>query len=107
MSSRYGGKRVKKGLTHFVLGKAVSAICGFLAMVLVIRLLPVQAFAHYSVLVSLIEIFTAFSALGLSHALVRYVPELYAKHYKIALKDFVFRAFLLRTALLLGMLIVV
>lgn len=106
MSSRYGGKRVKKGLTHFVLGKAVSAICGFLAMVLVIRLLPVQAFAHYSVLVSLIEIFTAFSALGLSHALVRYVPELYAKHYKIALKDFVFRAFLLRTALLLGMLIV-
>lgn len=106
MSSRYGGKRVKKGLTHFVLGKVVSAICGFLAMILVIRLLPVQAFAHYSVLVSLIEIFTAVSALGLSHALVRYVPELYAKHYKIALKDFVLGAFLLRTTLLFGMLLV-
>lgn len=101
MSSRYGGERFKRGLWHFVLGKAVSAASGFLAMVLVVRLLPVHEFADYSVLVSLVEIFTAFSALGLSHALLRYVPELYARHYKIALREFIFGSFALRTGVLL------
>jgi len=101
MSNRYGGERFKRGLWHFVLGKAVSAASGFFAMVLVVRLLPIHEFADYSVLVSLVELFTAFSSLGLSHALLRYVPELYARHYKIALIEFVFGAFVLRTGVLL------
>ncbi|MEQ1601767.1 MAG: hypothetical protein HOP04_14320 [Methylophilaceae bacterium] len=101
MSARYGGERFKQGLWHFVLGKAVSVVSGFLAMVLVVRLLPVHEFADYSVLVSLVEIFTAVSALGLSHALLRFVPELYVQHYKIALRKFVFSAFVLRTLILI------
>ena len=101
MTERYGGKRFLRGLIHFLLGKAFSALSGFLAMVLVVRLLSIQEFANYSVLVSLVELFTAFSALGLSHALLRYVPELYAMHYKIALKEFIFGAFLIRSTILL------
>ena len=101
MSVRYSGERFKRGLWHFGLGKAVSALSGFLAMVLVVRLLPVHEFANYSVLVSLVEVFTAFSGLGLSHALLRYVPELYVKHYKLALREFVNGAFVLRTVVLL------
>ena len=101
MSSRYGGERFKRGLWHFVLGKVVSAASGFLAMVLVVRLLPIHEFADYSVLVSLVEVFTAISALGLSHALLRYVPELYSRHYKIALREFIFGAFALRSGVLL------
>ena len=99
--NRYGGERFKRGLWHFGLGKVVSAISGFFAMVLVVRLLSITEFAQYSVLISLVEIFTAFSALGLSHALLRYVPELYAKHYKVALREFVLNAFLIRTGALL------
>jgi O-antigen/teichoic acid export membrane protein len=103
MSSRYGGKRFKRGLLFFTLGKVVSGISGFLAMVLVVRLLSVQEFAHYSVLVSLIEIFAAFSALGLSHVLLRFVPELYVKHYTYALKQLVLKTFLIRSAVLVLM----
>ncbi|MYN18433.1 AAA family ATPase, partial [Rugamonas sp. FT107W] len=40
------------------------------------RLLPVDQFASYSVLVALVETLTAVSGLGLAHALLRYVPEL-------------------------------
>ena len=101
MTERYGGERFKRGLLHFALGKTVSAASGLLAMLLVVRLLPIPEFADYSVLLSLVEVFTAFSALGLAHALLRYVPELYAKHYRIALQKFVFGAFTLRTSLLL------
>jgi O-antigen/teichoic acid export membrane protein len=101
MSQRYGGERFKRGLWHFLLGKAVSAAAGFLAMVQVVRLLPIHEFASYSVLISLVELFVAFSALGLSHALLRYVPELYVRHYKAALNEFVFGAFVLRTMALL------
>ena len=101
MINRYGGERFKKGLWHFGLGKIVSAISGFFAVVIIVRLLPISEFAHYSVLTSLVEIFTAFSALGLSHALLRYVPQLYAKRYKNALKTFVLNAVFLRTGVLL------
>ena len=101
MINRYGGERFKTGLWHFGLGKIISAISGFFAMVLIVRLLRISEFAHYSVLTSLVEIFTAFSALGLSHALLRYVPQLYAKHYKFALKKFVLNAVFLRTGVLL------
>jgi O-antigen/teichoic acid export membrane protein len=101
MSKRYGKDRVKSGLTHFVLGKAFSAIAGLLAMMLVIRELTVESFAAYSVLVALVEILTAISGLGLVHVLLRYVPELYAQHYQIALKQLVIGAIGLRTLLLL------
>lgn len=101
MSLRYSGERFKRGLLHFVLGKAVSAASGFFAMVLVVRLLSIHEFANYSVLVSLVEIFTAFSGLGLSHALLRYVPELYVNHYKVAQQNFIFCAFTLRTGALM------
>ena len=101
MINRYGGERFKTGLWHFGLGKVVSAISGFFAMVIIVRLLPISEFAHYSVLTSLVEIFTAFSALGLSHALLRYVPQLYVKDYKFALKTFVLNAVFLRTGVLM------
>jgi O-antigen/teichoic acid export membrane protein len=101
MTPRYGAERVRRGIGHFILGKGISATGGFLAMVLVVRLLSVDAFADYSVFVALVEVFTAFSGLGLAHALLRYVPELYAKHYRIALREFVLGAFALRTGVLL------
>lgn len=101
MSARYSGERIKRGLVHFVLGKGVSAIAGIFAMLLVIRELSVDSFAAYSVLVALVETLTAISGLGLVHALLRYVPELYSKHYQVSLRNFVYGAVAVRTAVLL------
>lgn len=101
MSGRYSGAHFKRGFINFIFGKALSAISGFLAMVLIVRALTVPEFASYSVLVSLVEVFSAISALGLAHALLRYVPELYAKHYKIALQNFISSSILIRSIVLI------
>jgi|GEM_PF-338290 len=101
MSERYGHERIRRGLVNFVLGKGVSAAAGMIAMLLVIRALSVTSFAAYSVLVALVEILTAVSGLGLAHALLRYVPELYAKHFQVSLRRFVYGSIGLRTGVLL------
>ena len=99
--SRYSGERLKRGLIHFVLGKGVSAIAGMLAMMLVIRELSIEAFAAYSVLVALVEMLTTISGLGLVHALLRYVPELYNKHYQASLRQLILGSLGLRSGVLL------
>ena len=101
MSNRYGGARIRRGLSHFIIGKGVSAVAGLLCMLLVIRGLSIESFAAYSVLTALVELFTALTGLGLVHALLRYVPELYAKQYQVSLRKFTYGAFGIRTAVLL------
>lgn len=100
MSSRYGNERVKRGLVHFLLGKGVSSIAGLLAVVLVVRGLSVPEFAAYSVLLALVEVFTAIAGLGLAHVILRYVPELYATHRAHSLRGLVSGALCLRTGVL-------
>ena len=101
MSARYDRKRVRQGLIHFLVGKGVSSTAGFCAMLVVVRLLPIEAFAVYSVLIALVELFTAVSGVGLTHALLRYVPELYGGHYHVALRQFLLGTLSLRSIILL------
>lgn len=101
MTERYGQERVKRGFFHFMIGKGVSSVAGFLATVLVIRALTIDAFAAYSVLTAFVALLTAISGLGLAHVLLRYVPELYALHYKTALRQLISNALLIRTVALL------
>src|SRR5262245_59528085 len=101
--SRYSGDRVRRGLWNFLVGKGVSAGCSFLAMVVVVRALPLQAFADYSVLVALVELLTALSGLGLAHVLLRYVPELYERQYRISLRRLVGSAMGIRTLSILAL----
>ena len=100
-SSRFSGERLKRGLMHFVLGKGVSAIAGMLAMMLVIRELTIESFAAYSVLVALVEMLTTISGLGLVHVLLRYVPELYNKHFQTSLRQLILGSLSLRSGVLL------
>lgn len=97
MNARYGRERVTRGLTHFFVGKSVSALGGFFAMVLVVRGLTVADFASYSVLLALVEVFTAICGFGLSHVILRYVPELYVSYRSHALRTVVVRATALRS----------
>lgn len=101
----YGRDRVRRGLQHFLIGKIVSAVAGFIAMVLVVRALPVPEFAAYSVLVALIEVFTALSGMGLSHVILRYVPELFNAGRLASLRQVVAVALGLRSAVLVGLLL--
>ena len=101
MSQRYGKAQVKKGLLHFFIGKSVSAVGGFVAMLLVVKGLSIPDFARYSVLVALVEVFNGISGFGLSHVVLRYVPELYGSYRTRALRCVVLTTFSLRCCLLL------
>lgn len=104
MIARYGNERVKRGIQHFFLGKGISALAGFGAILLVVRNLSIADFAKYSVLIALVEVFTAIAGFGLVHLILRYVPELYSKYQTTLLKKLVVIATSLRTFLLLVLL---
>jgi O-antigen/teichoic acid export membrane protein len=100
MAARFGNTRVKRGLLNFFIGKSIAAVGGLLAMILVVRDLSIADFARYSVLVALVEIFTAISGLGLSHVVLRYVPQLYASYKTHALRFVVLASFGVRSIVL-------
>lgn len=104
-TERYGADRVKRGIVHFAAGKALSAVAGLAAVILVVRGLPVAEFASYSVLVALVEVFTAVSGLGLAHVILRYVPELYATHRAKSLRVVIFTTTGIRSTVLFGALL--
>ena len=93
LTPRYGRERIRRGLIHFLLGKGISAVAGFAVLLLLVRELPVAEFATYSVLQAFVEVFTALTGFGLTHAALRYVPELYVQH-----ENRVFRGFVLGVA---------
>ncbi|MEQ1558607.1 MAG: hypothetical protein ABL933_06645 [Methyloglobulus sp.] len=64
MTQRYGSERIKRGLTHFMLGKGVSAVAGLGATLLVIRALPIESYAAYSVLIALVDVLETVAGLG-------------------------------------------
>lgn len=90
---RYGRERIRRGAVHFLLGKGISSVAGFAVLLLLVRELPVAEFAAYSVLQAFVEVFTALTGFGLTHAALRYVPELYARH-----ENKVFRGFVVGTS---------
>ena len=104
MNLRFGSNRVKRGLIHFLIGKAVSALAGLLAVILVVQGLSVSDFAAYSILIALVEVFTAFSGLGLSHVVLRYIPELYVSHRSVSLRFIILSTFAIRFCLLFAIL---
>lgn len=105
MIARYGKERVKRGLIHFFIGKSVSALGGFCAMLLVVHALSIGDFAKYSVLVALVEVFTALSGFGIAHMFLRYVPELYVKFQAKALRSLILFGLGFRTSVLILLLL--
>lgn len=96
MNARFGSKQVRKGVQHFLFGKVLSSVAGFIALILTVRALSIAEFASYSVLLALVEYVTALSGFGLIHIILRYVPELYGHEYDYAFKTFVRRTLILR-----------
>lgn len=105
MSARFGQARVKRGIVHFLAGKVLSAVAGLGAVILIVRGLSIADFASYSVLIALVEVFTALSGLGLAHVVLRFVPELYATHRATALRSVIFTTTGIRTVVLLAALL--
>src|SRR5690606_27867213 len=81
-------------------GKAATAVAGIGTFVLLVRVLPVEQFAAYSILFALVELVEAITGVGLSQILSRYVPELFVEHRKHLLRRLVAAALALRFGIL-------
>ena len=101
MSARFGAQHVRRGVKSFLIGKIISSAAGFVALILTVRALSIVEFASYSVLIALVEYITALSGFGLTHIVLRYVPELFGQEYDADLKHFIKLTVLLRMGSLL------
>ena len=85
-SNPYSSQRIAKGMKHFLMGKALTSVAGIGTLLLVIRGLPVQEFAAYSVLFGLVDVLLVLTSVGTGQVLTRFVPEIYARHFSHALR---------------------
>lgn len=85
-SDPYSTSRIASGVAYLVGGKLVSAFANISTFMLLVRGLPVEAFAAYTVLFAIAELADAVTGVGLSHVLSRYVPELHVQHRRRTLR---------------------
>ncbi len=97
---RYGGAQIRRGLVHFLVGKALTSITGIGTFVLLVRALPIEQFAAYSILFGLVDLVAAVTGVGLIHVMARYVPEVYALHLNATFRELVFKLVGLRVLVL-------
>lgn len=100
VSDPYAATRIKRGVLYLAGGKVVTAVAGIGTFLLLVRGLPVEQFAAYSILFGLVELVDAITGVGLNQVLSRYVPELFVEHRHNALRRLVALAFTLRAVLI-------
>jgi O-antigen/teichoic acid export membrane protein len=105
-ADRYGSTVIGRSIGHFLIGKVVSSTAGFFYLMLIVRRLNIEEFAAYAVLEAFIEMFTALTGFGLTHTVLRYIPELYGQHYYLAFTRLISLTLTLRTATLLALALV-
>lgn len=96
-TTRYSADHIHRSARIYLLGKLVSAVAGIVAVILLARYLPIAEFAVYSALTGFVEMFTALAGFGITHALLRFLPELYAKHQDSSMKQLIGVGMLTRT----------
>ena len=97
----YSARRIAAGMKHFLMGKALTSVAGVGALFLIVRNLPVEEFAAYSVLLGLTEVLLALTSVGTGQILTRFVPEIFNLRYSWALRRLIGYSMGLRLALIL------
>ena len=97
----YSARRIAAGMKHFLMGKALTSVAGVGALCLIVRNLPVEEFAAYSVLLGLTEVLLALTSVGTGQILTRFVPEIFNLRYSWALRRLIGYSMGLRLALIL------
>lgn len=96
----YSATRIRRGAAYLIGGKALTALAGFGTFLVLVRGLPVEQFAAYSILFGMVELVDGLTGFGLGQILSRYVPELYVEHRRVALRRLVGLALAARIAVL-------
>lgn len=76
MSATYSADRMRRGLLHFLGGRAVQALARALLLLLLVRLLPLADYGAYMLIVGLSEAMLRFASFGIVPVGQRFMPEL-------------------------------
>lgn len=106
-ASPYSRESVRTGVLHYLLGRGMSALAGFLTVILLVRHMETHAYAAYAAILGLVTLAGMAAGLGMERALARYIPEGRLHHPASALAAFIDTVSLLRLGamlLIVGML---
>lgn len=73
--SPYSGAALKRSAVHFLSGKVVSALITFILLLWLVRLLTIEEYAVYFLLLAGMELALVITSLGLPWVAARYLPE--------------------------------
>lgn len=71
----YTKDNARQGALHYLMGRGVAGIAGFLTVILLVRFMDVQNYAAYTALSGLVAMCGVLSGLGIERIISRYVPE--------------------------------
>jgi len=105
MRNYFSARNLKKAVTHFFIGKSISAVANFAIMLLIVRMLNPNEYAAYVVFLGSIMFVQMFSSLGFNSAALRFIPELIVKNEWQIVKKFVYNMLFIRVIALATMLL--
>ena len=105
MRNYFSARNLKKAITHFFIGKSISAVANFAIMLLIVRMLNPNEYAAYVVFLGSIMFVQMFSSLGFNSAALRFIPELIVKSKWQIIKKFVYNMLFIRVIVLSAILL--
>mgnify|MGYP001315046080 CR=1 FL=1 len=94
----YGHERVRKGVGHYVTGRAIAAIASLIVVLLLVRVMPVQDYGVFVTATGAATILVMLSLCGLDRVILKFVPEGRLKASSYDLARFLLRMIGLRMA---------
>jgi len=71
----FGARNVRRGMAHFLTGRAIQGLLSFAVMVLLARYMPVVEYAYYVTATGAATLLGSLSKFGLDRVITRYLPE--------------------------------
>lgn len=86
---QYGASRFRRAVVHFIGGRVAQAIGRALLILVVVRLLPVEDYGAYMLVIGVAEMLLLLASLGVVSVAQRYVPEVAENSSRSTLGRFV------------------
>ena len=85
----YGAKRFRRAVVHFICGRVAQALGRAVLILAVVRLLPVEDYGAYMLVIGVAEMLLLLASLGVVSVAQRYVPEVAERSNRRTLARFV------------------
>lgn len=97
----YGPQRLRRSLSHFLIGKGVGALIGLIWLFSLVRVLPTRQYGAYFAFYAYVEVMILLTGWGIVQMQERFIPENYARHDKHTVYQLAYHVLAARVGLLL------